>query len=321
MLEPCSRCSSRESRWVTMRRPIPVDVRQCTACGLVLEEEDWVPPFRVLYPERCINCGDRRVDEICIACGLSREEDHQVHDTLRDHVAPDENMLAAARNASRQGRRLLALKLATAAAARDAGGQGEVAHALRIWLLSAIGEAPRALDDAKAWVDRDEDPSHLAWASYGQQLQHQGYPGAAADAYGKALVKEPARHGIRATRAKLLLELHREGQALNEIATIFHNTDEPKAIAQAINTAESLLGFYDKTSRDDEIDILLGYVGRHTNQSALLLGHRARLAAAGGNVAEAKRDLKAARQLEPDLPIYDRVLRLLKSARTSWWRW
>ena len=40
-----------------------------------------------------------------------------------------------------------------------------------------------ALEDAQSWCETQQDPSALAWASYGQQLQANASPGAAADAY------------------------------------------------------------------------------------------------------------------------------------------
>ena len=49
-------------------------------------------------------------------------------------------LLDAARKASREGRRLIALKLTTAAASTNEADNGDVARALRVWLLSAIGE-------------------------------------------------------------------------------------------------------------------------------------------------------------------------------------
>ena len=59
----------------------------------------------------------------------------------------------------------------------------------------------------------------------------------------------------------------------------------------------------------------------HVHRSPKLLGHRARLAAVNGDTSGAKRDLKKARKLNPELEIYERVERAIKPARSSWWRW
>ena len=319
----CPKCGSNQLRWLTLRRGrVPVDVLQCQSCGVAVLEEDWMAPVQAMVPGRCLNCGDRRDFDNCVNCGLTHHEDLQVHDELRFMVDPNASHLDAARVASRIGRRLLALKLSTAAAANNERGQGEVARALRIWLLSAIGEPQAALEDAKAWVDNTQDPSAMAWASYGQQLQNGAYPGGAADAYEKALKKNPAQHAIRARRAGLLLQLGRSGQAAAEIIKVFsaEGADEG-SIGLALQVGEDLCNMYETHYRDDEIERIIEFAADFVDRSATLLAHRARVAAQQGDVSTAKRDLKKARRLDPELEIYERVERAMKPARSSWWRW
>jgi len=308
---------------MTLRRDrVPVDVLQCQNCGVAVAEEDWMAPLMPLLPGRCMNCGERRDFDNCVGCGLTHHEDVQVHDEMRFMVDPNATHLDAARYASRIGRRLLALKLATAAAAMNERGQGEVARALRIWLLSAIGEPQAALEDAKAWVETTQDPSAMAWASYGQQLENGGYSGGAADAYEKALKKDVRQHAIRARRAGLLLQLGRGGQAASEVARVFmaEGVDDT-SLALAITVAEDLCNRYESQYRDDEVVRMLEYAADYADRSATLLAHRARVAAQQGDASRAKRDLKAARRLDPELEIYERVERALKPVRSSWWRW
>lgn len=305
-----------------MRKNVPIDVLQCTHCGHVVTQEDWVPPLAPLLPGRCTNCCNRRDFTGCVNCGLTRDEDVQVHDELRHMVAPELNHLDAARKASREGRRLIALKLATCAAAINEEDKGDVARALRVWLLSAIGEPQHALEDAKAWVENQQDPSAMAWASYGQQLQHGAFPGAAADAYHRTLLKDPYQHTIRAKRAQLLLQLHREGQALDEMLRVYDNAkDDETAIKIATEVAEELCGMFEKQNRDDEVTRVLARGEAFVGESAILLAHRARLAALAGDTSQAKRDLKRARKLDPELEIYERVESAMRPARGSWWRW
>ncbi len=305
-----------------MRRNVPFDLLQCQNCGHVEAQEDWMAPLMPLLPGRCMNCGSRRDFNGCVNCGLTKEEDTQVHDELRFMVAPELNHLDSARKASREGRRLIALKLATAAAAYNEDEKGDVARALRVWLLSAIGESQHALEDAKAWVESQQDPSAMAWASYGQQLQHGAFPGAAADAYYKTLMKDPYQHAIRARRAQLLLQLHRDGQALDEMLRVFDNArDDDTAIRIAIAVGEELCNMFETHNRDDEIARLLERGEDFVPRSALLLAHRARLSAMAGDTSRAKRDLKKARRLDPELEIYERVETAMRPQRGSWWRW
>lgn len=319
----CPKCSSTELRWLTLRKGrIPIDVLQCQACSVGVAEEDWVAPLRALIPGRCWNCGERRDLDNCVSCGLTRAEDVQVHDELRFMLGPEASHLDAARAASRSGRRLLALKLATAAAAMNETNHGEVARALRIWLLAAIGEPHCALEDAKTWVEHTQDPSALAWASYGQQLQNSNSPGVAADSYEKSLRKNAKQHNIRARRAQLLLELGRGGQALDEVIRVLQTEglDDPTVtIASAV--AEKLCDGFENQYRDDEVARLLQFADQYVARSASLLAHRARVLAQQGDLTGAKRDLRAARKLNPSLEMYERVERAMKPARTSWWRW
>ena len=317
----CKKCGSPNLRWTTIRRHVPVDVLQCEACGTLNTEEDWIAPLMPMKAGRCVNCGDHLVDERCMNCGLSEEEDLQVHDELRNMVSPSHNLLNAAREASRRGRRLLALKLASAAAARNEDGMGEVARALRIWLLWDIGEAAAALEDAKAWTEATADPSAIAWASLGQQQQHANMPGAAADAYMKALDKDPDQHSLRARLSQVLLSMGREGRASEEACRIFEAQADDRSISMVLEVAESLAESHRKAMREDEIDRLLTRAGAYAKRSPLLLAHRARLAAINGDVTTARRYLKKAMRLQPDLPIYKEVERAIKPQRTSWWRW
>ena len=317
----CPKCQSPKLRWITVRKQVPVDVLQCQNCGVTVVEEDWVAPLMPLIPGRCTNCGDRRDFDNCVNCGLNREEDAQVHDELRFMIAPSQNLLESSRIAARSGRLLMALKLATSAASVNEDDKGDVARALRVWLLSRLGENSAALEDARVWVEGQNDPPAVAWASYGQQLQTGQFPGAAADAYDKALRKDRTQHAIRARRAQLLMQLHREGQALDEACRVFEAQADDQSIEIALAVAEELCALWESQLRDDEIGRMLARAGPYVERSAKLLSHRARLAANGGDVSGAKKDLKRARRLNPELDIYERVERAMKPKSSSWWRW
>ena len=279
-------------------------------------------PLMPLLAGRCMNCTSVRKDDACTNCGLTSTEDIQVHDELRFMVSPQHTLFDASRIANKAGRRLMALKLATAATATNEGGLGDQAHALRIWLLAAIGEQQAAVEDGRAWVESQEKPPTIAWASYGGQLEQSAFSGAAADAYSKALKQAPREFLLRARRANLLLVLHREGQAIDEACTVLeYGGDVPDAIEIALTVAEKLCDLFEAQYRNDEIDRMLDRSKDHVDRSARLLGHRARLAAVNGDTSGAKRDLKKARKLNPELEIYERVEREIKPAGSSWWRW
>lgn len=318
----CTSCGSPRLRWTTLRRAVPVDVLRCEGCGHVNLEEDWLAPLMPLHAGRCINCGDRREGDVCRNCGLNSAEDKQVHDELREMVSPIHDLINAARAATKQGRWLIGLKLASAASVWSGTDRHkDKARALRIWLLSAIGEPEAALDDAKAWVEGQRDASAVAWATLGQQQQHAGFAGSAAESYGKALAKNPDQDSIRARRASLLMELGREGQAAEDACLVFDGKPDERTQQIAIQVAEKLCDKFESAFRDDEVQRILERAGAYAEGSACLLAHRARMAAMAGDDVTAKRELKKAKRLVQDLPHYERVERLIKPARTSWWRW
>ncbi|MFK7929442.1 MAG: tetratricopeptide repeat protein [Myxococcota bacterium] len=299
-----------------------VDVLLCGQCGTPQLEEDWTVPARPLRAGACINCGEAREDDICQGCGLARRDDLQVHQELRDLIDPNATLLNAAREASKQGRRVMALKLATAATQLDEDGKRNKSWALRVWLLSAIGEPKPALEDARYWVEGTPDPPAMAWASFAQQLEHQGYKGAAADAYGKAIELDPSGLTLRARRARLLITMAREGQALNEIGRLFRSDEiSDSTMDIAVEVAEKLCYAFEKKKQETEIDFLLEKGARVIERSPVLLAYKARQAAIAGRVEDARRWLKAARALEPDLAIYERVQTQIRPARSSWWKW
>ena len=146
--------------------------------------------------------------------------------------------------------------------------------------------------------------------------------GCPADAYEKALRKNPGQHAIRARRAGLLLQLGRSGQAAAEIIKVFSSEGvDEGSIGLALQVGEDLCNMYEGQYRDDEVERIVEFAADHVERSATLLAHRARVAAQQGDAASAKRDLKKARRLDPELEIYERVERAMKPARSSWWRW
>ncbi len=318
----CSKCGHPDLHWRTLRRDVSVDVLLCQRCGTPQLEEDWTVPARPLRPGRCINCGEGRVDDVCAGCGLSRAEDLQVHHELRDLIEPGAALLHASKIASGQGRRVLALKLATAATVLDEDGQRDTAWALRIWLLAAIGEPKPALEDARTWVETVPNPPAVAWASFAQQLEHQGYKGAAADAYSKALEIEPGQLMLRARRARLMISMGREGQAMREVAKVMRQPDADEATLRvATEVAETLCASFEKRGHETEIDYLLKHGARVLDRSAVLLAYRARQAAMAGDVDDARRWMKSARKMQPELPLYTRIQALIRPQRSSWWKW
>jgi tetratricopeptide (TPR) repeat protein len=316
---------------------MPTDVLACQVCGHELSAEDWhvgIPPLAI---DRCINCGDRVGADACEGCGLTHDETVRVHHELAALVGDPADLGRAARIANRQGRRVLALKLATGAAALPArqgpaGTPGasaasaalsrEAARGLRVWLLSALGDRKAALEDARRWVDDSPKPSAIAWASLGQQLEAADNLGAAAEAYARSLERSERQAYIRARRARLLASLHREGQAVADVCRVFeHHADDARAMGVAIEAAEELAARLHDSGDDVELRRMLVLLGDRVKASAALLGYKALMLANQGDASGARSALQSSRRLARDLAVHALVDAALTPERSGWWRW
>lgn len=303
----CPRCGASDLHWTTLRKEFSFDALQCRSCGNLVAKDDWCVPLMPLLEDRCMNCGAPREADICVECGLTRREDVQVHEELRDLIDGDAHFLDAARRASKGGRRLLALKLATAATVLDDPSHRDVSHALRVWLLASIGELKAALLDAKAWVGGADIPSVLALASLGQQLEHNDQQAAAIELYGQALAREPGLGAVRARKARALLALNRIGQAFEELCEVYRLSPSHSDARKAQPLAEEMADRFAGQNQLSELQRLLDIMGRHVERSAPLLTYRARIAFHAGKVDEARRDLQRAREIDPELPIFKKL--------------
>ena len=319
--QSCPKCGSTDLKWGVSRGKVLADILMCTRCNHRVAIEDWATPVVPLAQQACCNCGHERRFDACRVCGLSAEEDKQVHHELRDLIEVDGDFLTTARKANKIGRRLLALKLATAAIIYGPKERTEAARALRVWLLSAVGELQAAHDDAKRWVQDSERPSQLAWGSLGQQCENVGQIRDAADAYGNALKADPNQHLIRCRKARLLLQQNREGQAMTELLYVCRATREDKFLKAVAPIAASLLDELEARENNEECARLLNHLTAAIPYSPELLGHAARINFIAGNKREAKQHLKRAKAMAPNLPIYARVEKLMDASPRSRRKW
>ncbi|MBN2799523.1 MAG: tetratricopeptide repeat protein [Deltaproteobacteria bacterium] len=321
MQKTCSKCGEAALQWTTERQEYPIDVLRCGACGHAMLVEDWTAPVRPIGPESCTNCGDLYQDGKCRNCGLSREENVDVHNELRDMVDPTLTHLQAARVAHRAGRLLMALKLSTSAMVLNEDNQRSVARAHRIWLLREAQEGAAALAEAQTWVERSSSPSVLAWITVGQQLHASGRGGEAMEAYTYAIDRNPDQQVLRARRAELMFEMGRVGQAHTEVCEMLEAPSDDQTMALVVQVAEQLAAFYTAQERKSELLLLLQSAGSFRDRSAVLLAHQALHSARDGEAADARRYLKRARRLTPELPLYAQVDAAIKAIKSSWWRW
>ncbi len=316
----CPSCKKGVLRWETRRDGArPVDTFACERCDYVLAEEDWHIPLQALAAGRCRNCCGRRVDGQCVDCGLAITEDAEVHEELRRLIHPTADLLASARLAVAMGRRLIALKLSTAAALD--GPQPDVARCLRIQLLRAVGEERPALSDAREWVHGDGQHSATAWAAFADELEVNRKPGEAIEAYLKALELAPNAHGVRARFARLLFDLQRYGQAHEESLVVL---DHPGNREATLTALEVMAGYTELLLLRGEamaVREILDELGPRSTRHPVFLCASAALAIQEQRMAEARKDLKAARKLQGDHPLIEKLEGLARSQKKGWFKW
>ncbi len=152
------------SSWVTRQiKGEPRDLK--VEDGKAVAVAAWRAPLRPLEPEACANCGAGRhygsgpIDPhrdppiICPSCGLTEREDRDLHRRYAlKHGSSD--LCVAAEAAAARGRKVLAVKLATAAF--HYGDEPQRARQLRGRLLREIGLAQLAEEEDTL---TDEDTS------------------------------------------------------------------------------------------------------------------------------------------------------------------
>jgi tetratricopeptide (TPR) repeat protein/uncharacterized protein YbaR (Trm112 family) len=314
-LSVCPECRKGTLGWTTVREDDrPVDQLKCDRCGYVLAIEDWHIPLSPVRDGRCRNCGGVRYQGSCLDCGLSEEEDLEVHEELRSLVHPTADRLACARLAMAMGRRLIALKLATAAA--HDGPQPSVARALRINLLKQIGETRAAMSDARQWtVESPSEP--VAWAAFADQLITMDRRGEAIAALQKALELDPEAHRVRARLAQLYLDLERWGQAQAEARKVLAQKGDREATLAALEVIARYVELLIRRREVKAVEDALKQLGPRARRHPTFLCASAWLAWRNENDSLARRELKLARKLQANHPLLQDMENLVKGRR--WW--
>ncbi len=315
----CPDCRKGSLKWRThLDGYRPVDRFVCERCGYCVAEEDWHVPAAPMRPGQCRNCCGPVRDDECDECGLAVAEDIEVHEELRCLIHPTADRLSCARLASAMGRRLIGLKLATAAA--HDGPQEETARALRIALLRQIGEEGAALSDARQWTV-DAGGESLAWATYAEELVLSGRKGEAVQALQRAVAVDSEAGKVRARLASLLMDLEHYGRAQEEARTVLEQRGDREATLAALDV---LARFVEKLISNGDaaaVRAAVSGLGERSRRHAAFLCAHAWLALQDGERGKARRELKLARKLQADHPLIPSLEARLSEAKTGWWSW
>lgn len=325
MSTECAQCQVGTLGWSTRTTGgPPVDVYGCERCGAVLIEEDWEVPAHPPGPGSCRNCGGARVQGVCTACGLSETEDAQVHDELRRLVDPEADLLGAALTAAEAGRRLLALKLASAA---QADGQDPArARLMRLDLLQELGLMEVAVQDCRVWVNATGGRDPLSWLVLAEALVALGRASEALEGLERSLALEPDQPAVRARLAGVLLGLSRYAMAREHALRVLLEPDAPPAHAMA----REVMGQYLERlmAQDDQAAVQehLEELDEHVRLDARLSCARAWLDLRLGQPRAAQLALERAQRLDrrcPQLPGLRAELEALerRQKKPRWWDW
>lgn len=184
------------------------DVYYCASCGHVHRSESYLLPLRFPFNDRCVTCGgDQRMigpNQVrCTQCNTSGEEDFNVHKKYAS-LHPSGDFREAAEALQREGRFVLALKLATAAVRW--GPDPNAAMALRISILESLNLYDNALDEAYEWVERQNGPP-MVWGLIANLEGALGNLSGAMQALDKGLKLEPDNAGWWADYAEIKLHV------------------------------------------------------------------------------------------------------------------
>lgn len=318
--QSCPQCKKGTLTWNSRSKGEQlVDVLSCDSCGAVQAEEDWVVPLRLPGPGHCCNCGSVRKAGVCVSCGLSAEDDDLVHRELRDLIDTRSTMLAAARAANEAGRRLMALKLATAAFVEDPSI--EAPRVLRIEILHALHEDDDALVDARTWVTENGQNSALAWSTYGDVLRNVGRKGEAVEAMRRALELAPHLHAVRARLAELLYGIDRFAMAREEAVTVLRSAPEGEPAEQALAVLGQYIRRLIQQQDFTEVQTLLVEIGEPAKREANLICGLGWMAFFRQEPDEVMLHVRAARRLVPEHDLCLDLERRVAPKKKAWWSW
>ncbi len=292
-----------------------VDVFICDRCGYTKASEDWHLPLEPPRRGTCRNCGGSRRSSVCSVCGLTTTEDAEVHDELRMLIDPEQDLLTCAGLAAEAGRKLIALKLATAAVHENGS---KVARLLRVSLLQELGEIEVARSDCRWWTQEEPD-NGTAWAVYGEVLLANLEHAEAMKAFLRSLALSPEDHLTRARLAERLLQAERFAQARENAECVLEKEREGEAreiaLGVLIRYAQRLMQQGDAVAVQEVIDPL------DLESNASLMAIESWLHWKAERVDEAHASLRKARNLDPEDELVEEVQKALGKKRRRWLPW
>lgn len=313
-------------QWVTrIVHGEPRDVRLDPATGQPKAVATWVPPLRLLKPDRCTNCAGKRQrpsgpvtavgdgirdpSPVCEHCGLTALEDQNLHEDIRARLGCTSYIEAAERALSR-GQKVLALKMASAE--QIFGPDRYRARRARLRLLADLERPDLVVEEAQLWL-REKAAAPEVAVVVAESLLRVHRPTEAWAALDESLRLRPNHAELRLVRARMLRLAGRQDDALEDVLTVLR-PEHPESLAGALRQLEKLC---EKALAEQDPGWVVRAVdgaAQHTHRHAPACALRAQAEEALGQLSGARRWWTRTLHLDAAFPGAEEHLRRLDAA-------
>ncbi|MCB9743205.1 MAG: hypothetical protein H6741_14285 [Alphaproteobacteria bacterium] len=299
------------TRWTTrLVNGEPRDIKVDATSGKPVGVANWTAPRGLLRVGHCANCGGpRRMPDTrmtmegggvriptpkCQDCGLTAQEDLATHQKIVEKLRAV-GFVDACERASRTGRHVLALKLATAGF--HFGEDIARSRVQRLTELSRLGYHELLREELKAWLNVPKTPTSVA-LEVAEALVAAGQGKDAREALTEGLRHAPGAELLQLRRAQIALVMGDIAGAVPDVvhlATPGGEHVEP-ALQLIAKVAEALIADHRASEAVELIDHAAPAAHTHPATSLAL----ARAEQSRGELATARRWYKHALHLNPD---------------------
>jgi tetratricopeptide (TPR) repeat protein len=299
---------SSTATWATVRiQGIPTEILREKKTGKPLRMAQLMVPLLPLRIGRCANCGGERkltvtmiapgeaVDPSpkCTDCGVSLRSDHRFHLNLARRFQ-SEDFLEAGERAARSGRKVVALKLATAA--WHWGPNPPLARSVRLERLRDLGEHELSEKEARVWFSEEHSPDWVAGLLV-DLLLRRGDQDAAFAVLTEGIQRDPKNRKLRLERAELHEERGQRAEASEDAISVLGRGD--RLAREAMRIIQRLTEAWLVDEEPEEAHTIFQQAAPESHRDAQMCFLRGTIEQQRGRNAEVRRWMIHALTLDP----------------------